>query len=912
MRTFISKLVDTVFSKHTDYKSLVFVVPSQRACVFLKEEIILKIPQSSFLPKIVSIENYIQELADIQLIDNTQLLFEFYSVYKKNSFGGKDSFDVFSQWATIALHDFNDIDSYFVDPEALFSNLRDLKRLSKWFQNEQPSELAMKHLALFDHLYELYNGLTRSLKEHKTGYQGLIYKEAKDSLEFYMNTNKDKHIIFAGFNALNKAEEYIFQELLNHQMASVYWDIPKSFLNDSNEAGAFLRNYKKEWPYFKNHPFEWVFQDEKSDSHTQIIGVPKNVSQIKYAGELLSEMDQFENTAFILAEENLLPLALNVLPDKVRNVNITMGYPLNDIPVGILFEKLFRLQLNKDKYKDIEEEQFYYKNVLAVFNDPYLNRSFGDVLQRIIKDIKTRNSIFLRLDSIKAILTSDEVDGLSSVLAFFESYDNMDNVIIRCITLLKKLRQGVEGLDKEYLYRFYLVFQQLHTLNKKYQHITDLKTLTIFYNQVLRSEKLSFQGEPLRGLQLMGMLETRMLDFETVIITSINEGILPTANKEISFIPFDIKKHFGLPTYQERDAIFSYHFQRIIHRAKKKYLLYNSETDGFGSGEKSRFLTALEIQNSNVIKKTIAPKVEVDSMNPITIQKSIALQEGLKTVFKEGISPSALSNYILNPLKFYEQKVLGIREEDEVEETVASKTMGSVIHHVLEDLYTPFVGRFLKKENLVKMKEKLEALLELYFSKYYKKGNLKTGKNKLIFEVCRKIILSFIQHEIEVLEQGKSLKILALEKKLEKKIKIEGIDFLIKIKGVVDRVDELDGKLRIIDYKTGKVEQNQLKIPDFSIIHTDYKYTKALQVMLYAYLYKQENSSLDGNMEAGIISFRNLKSGFIKMNFSEARGGKDFDITKERITDFLEELTYIIKEILNPNQPFIENQNAPF
>ena len=165
---------------------------------------------------------------------------------------------------------------------------------------------------------------------------------------------------------------------------------------------------------------------------------------------------------------------------------------------------------------------------------------------------------------------------------------------------------------------------------------------------------------------------------------------------------------------------------------------------------------------------------------------------------------------------------------------------------------------------------------------------------------------------IENLEQGRSLKILALEKKLETEIKIEGFDFLIKIKGVVDRVDELDGKLRIIDYKTGKVEQNQLKIPDFSIIHTDYKYTKALQVMLYAYLYKQENSSLDGNMEAGIISFRNLKSGFIKMNFSEARGGKDFDITKERITDFLEELTYIIKEILNPNQPFIENQNAPF
>jgi len=292
----------------------------------------------------------------------------------------------------------------------------------------------------------------------------------------------------------------------------------------------------------------------------------------------------------------------------------------------------------------------------------------------------------------------------------------------------------------------------------------------LFYNQILKNERLSFQGEPLHGLQLMGMLETRALDFETVIITSVNEGILPGGKNEFSFIPFDVKKYFGLPTYQEKDAIFSYHFQRLLLRAKTVYLIYNTETDGYGAGEKSRFLTQLEINNPAIAKKIISPKLQQTKSTLLEIQKTPEVLERLKTVFSEGISPSALANYIYNPISFYEQKVLKIKEVDEVEETIAANTMGTVIHDVLEHMYKPFIGKFVIKDHIVGMRKSINELLNIYFEKHYLKGNIETGKNKLIFEVSKKYIQNFLKAELNEINQNKQLKIIALEERMETRL----------------------------------------------------------------------------------------------------------------------------------------------
>jgi ATP-dependent helicase/nuclease subunit B len=914
MKSFISKVIEDVLSKYKNIGELTFVLPSQRSCIFLKEEIISKSESTSFLPKIISIENYIQELADISLIDNTQLLFEFYSIYKKKiTTENLDSFEVFSQWATIALHDFNDLDSYLVNSEAFFSNLRDVKRLNEWFQDKKPSQLAVNYFQFFEYLNILYASLYKKLKSNKVGYQGLIYREAKENLEFYIHNNPNSHTIFVGFNALNKAEEYIFQELLNNNLATIYWDTNEDIIHNVNEAGVFLRRYKSQWTYYKKNPFLWIENENSSHKNIQIIGAPKNITQIKYAGELLSKFDNFNKTALVLADENLLSLTLNSLPTKVENINITMGYPLKDIPIAGLFEKLFKLHLNQQKFNKGKEHQFYYKDVLNLLSDPFVNQMQGEVLQKLIAKIKIENNIFLTINGIKKFLSKSEVEESSLIFSMFNFSEDINKIINQCINLLVEIKDFSVGVEKEYLYRFFNIFQQLLALNTTYNYITNLKTLSLFYNQLLGNEKLSFQGEPLKGLQLMGMLETRALDFETIIVTSVNEGILPGGKNEFSFIPFDVKKYFGLPTYQEKDAIFSYHFQRLLQRAKNIYLLYNTETDGYGSGEKSRFLTKLEINNPSIQKTIISPKVQTLTKTDLEIKKTPEVIEKLKEVFTQGISPSALANYIYNPINFYEQKVLKIKDDDEVEETIAANTMGTVVHGVLEELYKPFEGVFISIEHLKKMHHQIDSLLVKNFQEHYKNGNIHTGKNKLIYEVCKNNVERFLKQELELLKQNKQLKIVALEEKLEAIIKIEGIDYAIKIRGIVDRIDELDGVTRIIDYKTGKVEAKDLKITDFSVLSDDYKYTKALQVMLYSYLFSLDKSfSNTQHVEAGIISFKNLNSGFLKMNFSEKRGVNETLITDEKIKLFLVELHRIIVEILNPEIPFQQNENLPF
>jgi hypothetical protein len=629
-------------------------------------------------------------------------------------------------------------------------------------------------------------------------------------------------------------------------------------------------------------------------------------------GELLSGFKNFNETALVLADENLLSLSLNSLPNNVQNINITMGYPLKDIPIASLFEKLFKLHLNQQKFNKQVSHQFYYKDVLNLLNDSFLNKLFNHQLQQIILKIKKENNLFLSVQHIKKYSESLVIEQSGLLYSLFEFSSDINTVILQCTQLVEALKQFTEGVEKEYLFRFYNVFQQLATLNGTYNHISDLKTLTLFYNQLLRNEKLSFQGEPLRGLQLMGMLETRALDFETVIITSVNEGILPGGKNDFSFIPYDVKKYFGLPTYQEKDAIFSYHFQRLLQRAKTVYLIYNTETDGYGSGEKSRFLTQLEIKNPSITKTIISPKLQNLKLPILEITKTPEVIATLKEVFTYGISPSALATYIYNPIKFYEQKVLKISEVDEVEETIAVNTMGTVIHEVLEQLYKPFLNKFLKKEDFVEMQKKVDSLLLTAFEKCYLNGNISTGKNKLIFEVSRKYIQKFLQNELQLISQHKTLKIVGLEQKLEVEIKVEGVDFPIKLRGTVDRIDELDGVTRIIDYKTGKVESNQLKISDFSSLSNDYKNTKAMQVMLYSYMYSATSKAEINDLESGIISFKNLQNGFLKMNFSKESRGKDFNVSKEKIDDFMEAIHQLILEILNPEIPFIQNQDLPF
>ena len=495
----------------------------------------------------------------------------------------------------------------------------------------------------------------------------------------------------------------------------------------------------------------------------------------------------------------------------------------------------------------------------------------------------------------------------------FAPFDGISNFLDRIINLINLLKDNTVELEKEYLFRFYTAFTQLKTLHSEFDFVQDLKTLHQFFRQLIQSESLSFQGEPLQGLQLMGMLETRVLDFENVVLTSVNEGVLPANSQQTTFIPFDAKVQFGLPTYREKDAIFSYHFFRLIQRAKNVFILYNTESDAFGGGEKSRFVTQLEMLKENINHKVVSPKV-VTAATPLKeLQKNEAVLEKLKELATKGISPSTLTNYLYNPIAFYKQKVLKIKELNDIEETVATNTMGTVVHETLDELYTPFIGKFISIDDISSMQKNAKKLVEKHFSIWFKNGDLSTGKNRLIYEVANRFVSNFLAQEKQLVKnENNQLKIVATEQDLAVTIDVDGIDFPIKIHGQVDRIDELNGVTRIIDYKTGMVSATNLKVTDFEQI-TDLKYHKAIQVLLYAYLYTESTDyNFEKPLEAGIISFKNLKSGFLQLNFSSNYRTPDNAITQEKLEEFLNQLKVILQELYNPAINFVEPADLPY
>ena len=911
MQSFISETLDSILKTTKSFENVVFILPSQRAKVFLKQTLKDKI-SVGFLPEALNIEQFVQQVSGIEKADSIQLLFHFYTIYK-NLEKEPDSFDTFSSWAFTVLQDFNEIDQHLVDTKEIFVYIRDIERLKKWSVTGTftETEFMKDHYSFLEKLNNFYPPLYQFLLEKKIGYQGLMYREACSNIDGYIEKTAHKKFFFIGFNALNKAEEFLFQKVLESNNSEIYWDLDVLFFNTNHQAGTFIRNYKKEWKYYEKNPLKTLSNSFSGPKNIQIIGASKNTTQIKYAGEILENFTDFKNTALILADETLLPITLNSLPKNINAINITMGYPLKDIPTTSLLFSIFQLFVSQEKLQKTNVNEFYHKDVVRFLKHQSVYKLLSDknsaLVDNFIEEIGKENLIFISKAQIESILIDTTASVKSGISAIFNSYTTINEFLDRILNLIALLKEDVTTLEKEYLFRFYTAFTQLKTLQTEYEYFTDLKTLYLFFKQLISSETLSFQGEPLRGLQLMGMLETRVLDFENIILTSTNEGILPASSQQNSFIPFDVKIEFGLPTFKEKDAIFSYHFFRLLQRAKNIFILYNTEHDVFGSGEKSRFVTQLEMMRDDIIYKNISPKVIPSKTALKKIPKNEVTFERLKKLAEKGISPSALTNYLYNPISFYKQKILKIKEFDDVEETVAFNTLGNVVHEALDELYKPFVGRFLSEENVSKMEKEAINLVKKHFKIQFKNGDISTGKNRLIFEVANRFVSNFLFKEKELLKDKKNkLKIIATEENLFAEITIEGIDFPVKLHGQVDRVDELNGVLRIIDYKTGMVSSANLRVPEFENLR-DEKHLKAIQVLLYAYLFtKSKNYNFTQLLEAGIYSFKNLNSGFLPIDFALPRKKPETNITPEKLEEFITELKTYIKEIYNPEIDFIE------
>ena len=905
MQSFISDTLDHILKTTKSFEDVVFILPSQRAKVFVKQAFKDKITVG-FLPEVINIEQFINQVSGIEKADSIQLLFHFYTIYK-----GLEkqpvSFDVFASWAFTVIQDFNELDQHLINTKEIFIYLRDIQRLKKWSVEGDFKETALMedHYSFLEKLNTYYNAFYKFLKENKIGYQGLMYRESCKKIDSFLDKNTTKKFFFIGFNALNTAEEFLFQKVLENKNSDIYWDIDTAFFKSNHQAGRFIRRYKKEWRYYEKNEVKTLGDTFSQPKHIEVIGASKNTTQIKYAGEILETITDFKNTALVLADETLLPITLNSLPKNINAINITMGYPLKDVPTTNLLFSIFQLFISQNKLNKTTINEFYYKDVIRFLKHQSIYKLIPEI-DAFSDDIAKQNQTFIKQSRINKLLENTSSELKEVIVSIFTSYNSIDEFIDRIINLINFLKEDVSDLEKEYLFRFYTTFTQLKTLQNEFKYFPDLKTLALFFRQLISSESLSFQGEPLRGLQLMGMLETRVLDFENIILVSTNEGVLPASSQQNSFIPFDVKVEFGLPTYREKDAIFSYHFFRLMQRAKNVFIIYNTEHDVFGSGEKSRFVTQLEMMRTDIVQKIISPKVAPQNKVLKEVKKNEAVLERLKELARKGISPSALTNYLYNPISFYKQKILKLKEFDDVEETIAYNTLGTVVHETLDKLYKPFVGKFLLVEDIEAMKEKSKDLVVKYFKIEFKNGDISTGRNRLIFEVANRFVNNFLAQEKELLKDKNQLKIIATEEDLATEIAIDGIDFPIKIHGQVDRVDELNGVLRIIDYKTGMVSAGDLKVPDFEKLREKEQY-KAIQVLLYGYCYtKSKKYTFNKPLEAGIYSFKNLNSGFLPVNFSSNYRKPDVEITEEKLEEFMSEIKTYIKEMYTLDVDFIE------
>lgn len=933
MQSFLEKTVDYLFEKYGEgISELCIVLPNRRAGLFLKTHFSKRLKKVFWSPEIYATEDFIALLAELEMADTTTQLFELYETIKEVNPQQSETFNDFNKWGQILLSDFNEIDRYLIDAKQLFGNLQNIKELESWSLNneEELTDFQKQYLDFWKLIGNYYSNFTKRLLDKNQAYQGMAYRIVASKTEQCVKKHAWKKIIFAGFNALNKAEERIIETLVNADLAEIIWDTDTYYLNNPNqEAGRFIRRYNDSGR-FKNIKANNISIEETLLSTEKktitVIGAAKNIAQAKVAGNLVDELQKLhpglQTTALVLADENLLFPVLHSLPENLTDINVTMGYPLKNTPVAGYFDLIFSMHENAFKLSKGKIPYSYYHNdIIKILLHPYtaiaLSSTNKKSIKKAIHAIQERNIVFASQSLLSSIFSEFKFDAeWEHLKPIFEFWKTPEDAIACIHYLIDALKQGIienlesdtkVNLELEYLFAFTKIIKRIQTLMASYHSIQDVLTLRGILNQLVRSATLPFYGEPLMGLQVMGMLETRTLDFENVILLSCNEDILPSGKTVNSFIPFELKRFFGLPTYMDKDAIFSYHFYRLLQRATTIYLIYNTENDELGNGEKSRFLTQLLYElpkvNPNVIigEKLLNVPVIPITDEQIVIRKTPKIIELLHEKGAYGFSPSALNKYRNCSLEFYFHVVAGLKAAEEIEESIGADTLGNNIHEVLEILYKPTIGKKLTEALIIEMQKNAENVMMVVFEKKYSKSEMSYGKNLLTLKVALKFITNFLQLELQRLREaekkGTPQFIKALEEELFAELNVNGT--AVKIKGKADRIDQFGSVTRIIDYKTGLAENRELKLEEWEDIRTDTRLAKSFQLLMYALMYQKMNPALTDNILSGIISFRSLSEGLktVKVNNLEV-------LNIETLSEFEDQVKQILADIFNPAIPF--------
>ncbi|MEJ1239359.1 PD-(D/E)XK nuclease family protein [Chryseolinea sp. T2] len=958
MQTFLQEIATDIVRQYKQLDKLTIVFPNRRAVIYFRKHLAAHFSKPTFAPKMITIEDFFSEYSPWKVPDKLLLIQRLYDAYHEavdHSGREREAFDKFYFWGDMLLRDFEEIDKYLIPAEQLFTNLSVQKELDATFDfltDEQREFLQsfwkgfennvsankQKFLSVWNGLLDLYTLFHERLSAEGLAYEGMLQRSVVENLAA-LTSSEDRQIVFAGFNALTKAEEALMTTFVEQYNAVVYWDMDAYYVNNNvQEAGRFFREYQKHdilGKTFTQHvPSNLLSKKLKQvadnnttdelhpDSSIKIFGAPDPVSQAKLMSQILRDQLTLglnpEETLIVLPDEKLLLPVLHGLSSAVEKLNVTMGFPLSATPMFALAELLIELQISR------RHDHFNHRQVLALLGHPYVVAADFASANEKRKEILKHNWVHIP----KSFLAT-AVDIHREIFIPIEPADVVG--YLRNITTAVGAIASINDLDKEYAFHFLMLLNRMEEIvgdalpkatapdsrGGTTRRQSAFKSFLRLLRQLIQAQKIPFSGEPLRGLQVMGMLETRNLDFKNVFMLSLNEGSLPASAQKGSYIPFNIRKAYGLPTVEHQDAIYSYLFYRVLQRADNIYLFYNSETDVLGQGEMSRYLQQIIYESGIPMSRAVLHNsIRPSPINPITIQKSPAIRETLLKMnegneYSQGISPSALNTYIECRLRFYLRYVARVREADEVEEDLDARILGNFLHEVMEHLYNEIVeqkgNRIVQREDIEKAHGRIDKLIDAVFIRAYRLDPEQrvdyAGQRIVVREVVRSFVGRILLNDkayspfiLEATEQGGFLY----------RVELSGTNTTVKVSGKIDRIDRKDNVVRIIDYKTGK---DQLDFDSVeSLFSRDARRNKAaFQTLLYALLYHTNKPGTE-RLLAGLINRINLFDRNFQFGF---RMGKDYvEDARDLFPEFKARLAETLHELYVSDTPFDQTTNT--
>jgi CRISPR/Cas system-associated exonuclease Cas4 (RecB family) len=830
MNPFLKQVAKYLYLNHrAELSEYCLVFPGRRAGVFFTAYLNELVETSILSPEVITINELISNLTSLQLADSITLVLKLQEIYSKET-GHHEPLDEFFFWGEILLGDFDDIDKYLLNADDLFRNISDLKEPENQFEyltKEQRQAIhdfwgnldkvphsfnKEKFIKIWIKLAAIYHRFREVLKQQQIAYQGMIYREVATEMDNLLPEFKAKKYVFIGFNALNECEKSIFRKLDKLGKAMFFWDYGDFYLKDSeNEAGRFLRINMIQFPAPK--AFVPEKQEELAGRKITLVSVPGNITQAQAINlpqvlENFQITKRFDNTAFVLADENLLIPVISTVGKTFTDINITMGYPFVNTPVYGFISQLINLQKNTRKSSDAAV--FYYKPVVALLNHQYV---LTPEIKQFVSEINKRNKVYIRSAELNFSLFIEKI---------FSSPTNWNEILDYFLDVLKELSLKIDSteneqlkLESEYLFHAYLAINRLkNTIEELGLPDFPVKILYRLLDQSLRRISITFEGEPLTGLQIMGLLETRSLDFDNLVLFSANEGFLPRISSGQSFVPYHLRKGFGMPTYEDRDAMYAYYFYRLIHRTKNTVLVYNSVNEGVASSEKSRFIYQLIYDSEFEVEElNLSFNFKGFANEPIQIESTEAHVQKLVSVYStRNLSPSAINTYLDCKLKFYFKYLSGIKEREELKEEIDGVLFGNLFHYAMELLYQPFVNKTVEASALKILKgdsRKIEeTVIQSIGVKYFQMNpeeakRLKlSGQSILIASHIRDYIYQLLENDVKFAPFH--LESIESEYSADYQVSIGEEPLTIRVGGIIDRIDRTSKELRIIDYKTGR------------------------------------------------------------------------------------------------------------